>query len=382
MRRICSWWLRRTEQRAAFHVSAAWRAPGDSGFQCSACGKSFRLINALNHHIATRHAGQAKALTLDTEGKVSGEASTSQSSVPKPAVAATKVPSAAPSTAASTGTVPKSMGFSPFPGMSFGGSVGTAAPAPAAASAAPKPSAQPSAAVEGEGESPAEAAASSDAPEKKLFVCTICQKTFRLEAALQHHYQAKHGMEMPGSSIAGSTAFTKQTGSFPSSATSAFGIKLSSQTSTDENTSSFGTQYTRVGEGALPSVTQYHLDVAPNAPEEGDIAAHWRLVNHCMLLGSVSDISDGYVFEDRVLQFVVATEFDNPSPGDPDKDFHTVRVYGEGPVAHWLSNLNDGDRVMIAGRLRLVPQFDTITNKYYHHPVVLVPESGGSVTQM
>lgn len=321
-----------------------------SGYQCSACGKSFRLINALNHHIATRHGGHAKAMSVGSDGSVTER---EVSSSPKPP---TPKPASSPPQPA--------IGSAPFPGI-FGGATPSVPVASKSAAAA-----VPEEATESN---------TTDDPDKKFFVCTICQKTFRLEAALQHHYQAKHGVEMPSSTP--QSAAPKSTPSL--GGTTAFGLNLEATQPRDEGSmTTASTQYVHASEGVLPHIPQYHLDVAPNAPEGGDIAAHWRLVNHCVLLGAVSDIQDGYVFEDRVLQFVLATDFDNPSPGDPDKDFHSVRVMGSNSVGFWKQALQTGDRVMLTGRLRLVPQFDAITNKYYHHPVVLVPEGAGSLAKL
>jgi hypothetical protein len=324
-----------------------WRAP-DAGYQCSACGKGFRLLNALNHHIATRHAGQAKALSVGADGTTSETTVMAKPATPPPAQPLPQAPKQAP---------PAAMPGSLFPGM-FPGSGVTPAPL------APAPQ-------------PADGSTSVDEPgsedmDKRLFVCTVCQKTFRLEAALQHHYQAKHGMEMPQSNPSASPAT-------PKPLSTAFGVNLASVLEGSVDAVS-PTQYVHVGESSQPSMPQYHLDVAPNAPEEGDLAAHWRLVNHCVMVGTVSEVQEGFVFEDRVLQCLVATDFDNPSPGDPDKDFHTVRVYGSSETLKSIKLImTPNARVMISGRLRLVPQFDSITNKYYHHPVVMVPEGSGSV---
>ena len=98
-------------------------------------------------------------------------------------------------------------------------------------------------------------------------------------------------------------------------------------------------------------------------------------------MGTVQDVQEGYVFEDPVVQFTLVTDFQNPSPGDPDRDLHTVRVYGAefGQTAKKV--LEEGKRVLVSGRLRLVPQFEAATNKYYHFPVVMVQSGCGSVVQ-
>ncbi|CUE63364.1 RNA-editing complex protein MP42, putative [Bodo saltans] len=343
-------WLQ--QQTRCIASTAMLRAP-EAGYQCSACGKGFRLLNALNHHIATRHAGQAKALSVGADGKTSEAAVAAKPVVPPtPAQSAPQVPKPA---------TPSSMpGI--FPGMFPGSGMPVQASTPSPDSSAPT----------------TEEGATTEDTDKRLFVCTICQKTFRLEAALQHHYQAKHGMDMPQANHS-TPSSSSATPSKPLS--TAFGVNLSSVLEgTTNDAASSSTQYVHAGESSQPSMPQYHLDVAPNAPEEGDLAAHWRLVNHCVLVGTVSEIQEGFVFEDRVLQCLLATDFDNPSPGDPDKDFHTVRVYGSSEALKSMKLImTPNARVMVSGRLRLVPQFDSITNKYYHHPVVMVPEGSGSV---
>jgi hypothetical protein len=238
----------------------------------------------------------------------------------------------------------------------------------------------------------ATAAPTSDAPseqantvpasadqDKKLFVCTVCQKTFRLEAALQHHYQAKHQMEMPGTSTSAAKA-DKATNS-ASGAAGEIGANPSvTVTSADDSGDKSTNQYVHTGDGSLPQAAQYHLDVAPNAPEEGDIAVHWRCVNHTVLLGTVQDVQKGYVFEDPVLQFTLVTDFEAPSPGDPDKDFHTVRIFGESFSQDVEKVATEGSRVLVCGRLRMVPQFETSSNKFYHFPVVTVHAGTGTVS--
>jgi hypothetical protein len=115
-----------------------------------------------------------------------------------------------------------------------------------------------------------------------------------------------------------------------------------------------------------------------------------------VLLGSVQDVQEGYVFEDPVTQFILVTDFEGAAPGEPDKDFHTVRVHGAanarlvrelllGPVTEGQAAPSNGatgalgKRVLVSGRLRVVPQFEARTSKYYHFPVVQVNEGSGFV---
>ena len=112
-----------------------------------------------------------------------------------------------------------------------------------------------------------------------------------------------------------------------------------------------------------------------------------------LLLGTVQDIQEGFVFEDPVTQFILVTDFEGAHPGEPDKDFHTVRVHGAAmskTVRQMLLGTNEnggasstalaaGSRVLVSGRLRVVPQYESKSNKYYHFPVVQVNEGSGFV---
>ncbi|KPI84273.1 putative RNA-editing complex protein [Leptomonas seymouri] len=421
----------------ALHTTPLCLTPKEAPYQCGGCGKTFRLLNALHHHILTRHGNNAKAL-MKKDGELvemtaeqlkgGSHSGASAPSVPGLSAAPSSHPSS-PSFSSSTAALPAvgGVGAVPatgpgFPGL-FGAPFGAAADlnTPPAASSAPAGAVAGTpiaSAVRAPGSSAAASGsastsgASADAPaeadtEKRIHVCTICQKTFRLEAALQHHYQAKHNMDMPSLMGSGSSSSGGATSSASSSSAVAGGFAGfgSSGSSTAANgiggaavdappggdassSSSFSlagmsaAQYIRQQEGTLPDAPQYHLDVAPNAPEEGDVAAHWRCVNLCVLMGSVQEVEEGYVFEDHVLQFTVATDFANPSPGDPDMDFHTVRVYGDEFWKPLKADIQAGGRFVVTGRLRMVPQFDTVMKKYYHYPVIQVFPGTGNVVRV
>eukprot|EP00758_Cryptobia_borreli_P009219 Tbor_TRINITY_DN5458_c0_g3::TRINITY_DN5458_c0_g3_i1::g.24592::m.24592 len=346
--------------------TALYQKASDVSYKCSSCGKTFRLQNALNHHIMTKHGGQAEAISLGKDGKpVSSVTEDEKSKVDKPTPVVTPTPSVASSSPISV----------------------------------PKPS-------------PISSTPTEDAIEKKLFVCTICQKTFRLEAALHHHYQAKHNMEPPvsasgpKSSEASNTSNVSPTqGNFSVHGASSFSSFASSASAAkgNEDSTVSGTSYIHSGE-SIPQAWEYHLDAAPNAPEEGEIAAHWRCVNHGVFVGEVQDVQDGYVFEDPVIQFTVVTQFENPFPGDPDKDHLTVRVFGDQmkhvkslldgmviskpssqSVSSAASNIGTSsirNRVMVSGRVRLIPQYEPSTNKFYHFPILMVQDGCGSVNEV
>lgn len=234
-------------------------------------------------------------------------------------------------------------------------------------------------------------------PGSKRFVCHICQKPFRLEAALSHHYQAKHQMEMPATA---GTAQDQSTSSAATTSNSSSAASLDEQQNTTNTTKTaaittsnqFQTaqqqqqqhQYISASDVISPQPPQYHLDAAPGAPEEYEIAVHSRCVNNVLLVGNVQDVAQGYVFENKVLQFVVVTNFQDPAPGDPDRDFHTVRVFGEelgAALAEQLRTVtnNQPRQVVVSGRLRMIPQYEPASGRYYHFPVVQVHPGSGSV---
>ncbi|KAH9599983.1 Zinc finger C2H2-type [Trypanosoma melophagium] len=346
--------------------------PESPAYQCGECGKAFRLLNALNHHIMTKHAGHAKAMA-NRGGKLEEV---------KPEEAKNKSSSGAETTSTTTGNTQGHVGFPGMAHSTFGapslfgaplGGVGVAATAAVSGGAA-------TATTTGMASvnSTSDNTIVNDDADKKLFVCTICQKTFRLEAALQHHYQAKHNMEMPTSSTSGNNSSqTTQNNTVTGSSGTAFG-----GSGDDTTKSSSGMQYIHSQESVLPQAPQYHLDVAPNAPEEGDVAAHWRCVNHCVVMGPVQNIQEGYVFEDKVVQFTLVTDFEGPSPGDPDKDFHTVRVFDITYSDQIKKELKEGERFLVTGRLRMIPQYDAAMKKYYHYPVIQVHPGCGSVVKV
>lgn len=378
------------------HLSPLPRAPpsGTTMYQCGDCGKSFRLLNALNHHIMTKHAGNAKAMMMK-DGKLEPVAASSgKGSSSSASPATTTAPGMTSSATAASSMAAGFPGvFSPFGGGAVGGTMGPVPPA--ATTAATATSTQNDTALE-PGETTGTGSSSStedDKSNKSVFVCTICQKTFRLEAALQHHYQAKHNISAPSVSPSGSgttgaagggDAAGKEGGSTNLGGGLKSGLSSSSTSSVADDATKAPVsmaEYVRQQEAELPSAPQYHLDVAPNAPEEGDVAVHWRCVNFCVLMGSLSDVTEGYVFEDHVLQFTVATHFEGPSPGDPDRDFHLVRVYDENFWRPIKESLREGDTVLVNGRLRMVPQYDSTLRKYYHHPVVQVFPGSGLVVK-
>lgn len=342
-----------------------------AAYQCSECGKTFRLANALNHHIMTKHAGKAKAM-VNKSGKLEEIKLEETKNRASQATETASSPPASNAFASAHGM--PGMAYSPLGGaMPFGGAFGVPSSTPVATGGSTATTTTATTAS-----APTEAPVTDEDADKKLFVCTICQKTFRLEAALQHHYQAKHNMEMPTASTSAGSKSAAQGSAGVGAANAIFGGGAAE----DAAKSSSGTHYVHSQESVLPQAPQYHLDVAPNAPEEGDVAAHWRCVNHCVVLGPVQNIQEGYVFEEKVVQFTLVTNFEGPSPGDPDKDFHTVRVFDDSFCERLKQELKEGERFLVTGRLRMVPQYDGAMKKYYHYPVIQVYPGCGSVMKV
>jgi hypothetical protein len=331
------------------HPCAAPAAGGPAGaapiaassYQCSSCLKPFRLLNAIVYHIKTKHNGDAKAIALGPDGQPLPEGSQTQTSSATPAAAA----------------------------------AGAATPGPTAGATASAPSGTTT--ISDATKLPGSTPAPEPVPEQteKLFVCSVCQKAFRLEAALQHHYLVKHNMDSPTSATASATPKTSE-----GAASGQPAAPTGTTTITDSTPQAPAShQYARSAEPVEPQPPQYHLEVAPNAPEESEIAVHSMCVNRISLVGEISELATGYVFEEPAVQFTLATDFEKPHVGDPDKDFHTVRVLGRTAIDRLRPILQEGNRVMVSGRLRLIPQYESSVSKFYHFPVVLVENGSASI---
>jgi hypothetical protein len=414
--------------------------PGAASYKCSACGKAFRMPNALTHHITTKHGGDAQSIPLDSAGKpITTIGSTSTSSTTT-ATATTTPPAASNQQQTPTQTSPPQQQQPPSASSSTSSASSIPVPDPTGVSTDSPPASSQQQQI------------SEEEFSKKSFVCTICQKPFRIEAALLHHYKAKHGIEQAGGSEIPAAPELSSEATTSTTQQQQSNLSNEAQTSTNPNeqtvsvndvsqtmintqqqqqqqqqaSSASSAQYqihnqqqqqqqqiqhaTTASETVTaPLPPQYHLDVAPNAPEEREIAVHHACVNNITLLGAAQDAAVGYVFEDRVLQFVVATAFDSPAPGDPDRDFHTVRVYLKGgdsckddqtlvdnyfgkDIADQLMMMSSSSssasgsnknlptkKVLVSGRLRMVPQYEPTTGRYYHFPVVQVQQGSGYV---
>ena len=354
------------------HHQKRWASgpPGswDKFYKCSECGKTFRLQNALNHHLQTKHGGSGSVIIVDKHGKeITGES-------------------------AQTGTATSS---------SASKNVGTKAATTGSSNSSTAEGDDSTTSIDGGG--------GGSAGTDNLFVCTVCQKGFRVERALHHHYMAKHNMTPPGASASASKGLPGMDNSGGSASAGSDGASTGSDSHvvTGGNSSDGGNNDNSLAslasDATVPQPPQYHLDVAPNAPDEYDIAAHSRCVNTTLLIGQAQDAQRGFVFEDPVLQFVVATDFADAAPGDPTVDFHTVRVFGEhlcNEVEKTLVNSglcvvggkmppppktsdalpsNGIARVLVSGRLRMVPQYEPTTSKYYHFPIIHVHNASGHI---
>ncbi len=342
-------------------------------YKCGACAKVFRLPNALTHHILTKHGGEAQVVHCDANGNTIAAEPTV---VPPAAPPVAATDAAAPTAATPTAATSPAASAEPL-----ASAASRQAPADAPVATPTPPSTSPS----------SETAETPDDFAGKKFVCHLCSKPFRLEAALAHHYQAKHGVEMPGAAAGTSVGAADAAASLASDAAAA--AEGAAPPAAGGSAAGAPHQtYIASTDVVAPQPPQYHLDAAPNAPEEREIAVHARCVNHVVLVGAAQDITQGYVFEDRVLQFVVTTMFDDPAPGDPDRDFHTVRVFGEELAAAVAEQLRGAGAsassataggvkrtVMVSGRLRMIPQYEPTAGRYYHFPVVHVHAGSGNV---
>lgn len=105
-------------------------------------------------------------------------------------------------------------------------------------------------------------------------------------------------------------------------------------------------------------------------------------VNNVTLVGVVHDIQNGYVYEDRVTQFVVTTtSIDTTNPAQEcvvEKDHHTVRCYGDAFAEEVRGRIKEGCVVCVSGRLRLNPQLEPTCGRHFYFPFLHVtPPHGG-----
>ncbi|CUG94356.1 Hypothetical protein, putative [Bodo saltans] len=109
-----------------------------------------------------------------------------------------------------------------------------------------------------------------------------------------------------------------------------------------------------------------------------------KTINSVTLVGVVHDIQSGFVFEDAVTQFTLTTtSVDTTSSSQEcvvEKDHHTIRCYGDVFSAEIKNKIKEGNVICVNGRLRLNPQLESGTNKYYYFPFVHVQPPNGQVS--
>lgn len=109
-----------------------------------------------------------------------------------------------------------------------------------------------------------------------------------------------------------------------------------------------------------------------------------KAINSVTLVGVVHDIQSGFVYEDAVTQFTLTTtSIDTTSSSQEcvvEKDHHTIRCYGDAFSTEVKGKIKEGNVVCVNGRLRLNPQLESGTNKYYYFPFVHVQPPNGQVS--
>jgi hypothetical protein len=107
-------------------------------------------------------------------------------------------------------------------------------------------------------------------------------------------------------------------------------------------------------------------------------------VNNVTLVGVVHDVQHGFVFEDRVTQFVLTTtSIDTTNPAQEcvvEKDHHTIRCYGDEFAEEVRGRVKDGNVLCVSGRLRLNPQLEPSCGKHFYFPYLHVQPPHGSVS--
>jgi single-stranded DNA-binding protein len=109
-----------------------------------------------------------------------------------------------------------------------------------------------------------------------------------------------------------------------------------------------------------------------------------KSINSVTLVGVVHDIQSGFVYEDAVTQFTLTTtSIDTTNTSQEcvvEKDHHTIRCYGDLFSAETKNKIKEGNVVCVNGRLRLNPQLEGGSNKYYYFPFVHVQPPNGQVS--
>lgn len=141
------------------------------------------------------------------------------------------------------------------------------------------------------------------------------------------------------------------------------------------------------GGGALVSARRLCSSASSGSGSGGGVGAtggRKPSINSVTLIGVAHDIQSGYVFEDAVTQFTVTTTSLDTTHADQEcvveKDHHTVRCFGEVFAQDVRARVKEGNIVCVNGRLRLNPQLEPSSNKYYYFPYIQVQPPHGQVS--
>ena len=241
------------------------------------------------------------------------------------------------------------------------------------------------------------------------FKCSVCSKAFRIESALMHHIKTKHageGHAIKMESVANSSEATPESRTVKSndpslinqmSKNSKFSTFLANsikgaatpakvEESISATNKENANKCSMVPGASSLGQTPYHIAVAPHAPAECELAVHSLCVNQITIVGEVISVTSGYALNSPALQISLATG---------SEEIHTIRCMGD----KWFNSYNqrsaaesdsldiykipnNGDRVCVLGQLKLIPQYEHSTKKYYHFPIICIMENNGFITKL
>lgn len=183
-----------------------------------------------------------------------------------------------------------------------------------------------------------------------------------MENALIHHMASMHGMHVTPGQMQPLTVMGTPAQGGPSA-----GAQEVQDTAVDSQALQKQFAKSQVNEKALP-------------PEEADISVHLSCVNQVVLVGKCHDVQKGFVQDVKVTQFTVHCPWEGSEPpvGEAQTDKIVVRC-GAGVNEEAVKV---GSVVCVIGQLRMNPQMESMSSKYYYFPIVTVTAASGSVTSV
>jgi uncharacterized C2H2 Zn-finger protein len=191
-----------------------------------------------------------------------------------------------------------------------------------------------------------------------VVTCKACGKEFKTETAMIAHAATKHGLTIAPSAQAPKKSDRRPPGQLPD-------LPPYIPTPVDLGaTAPYGASRGRGNAQSLWSEVELH--------------PHARLVSTATMIGTVSAVERGFVFEAPVLQFTLRIA----ASASTDEEELVVRCFGQPLIDATAAEVSSGASVMVAGVLRLNPSHDAASNRYVANPVIHVSQPTGFVQKL